>query len=207
MAERFDPARFQHLYGKNITRLGDIALGDAAPQHGWHGTSVEAAIYLNRYFRLPVDEAHGSVFFYARCGVNPAEAKQDATMYAKINAVKHYVRQQLLPFKPSDPYVFSGALEDEPIAREVFLEEATRAGVTEADFLRHVHTAQTTRSGVLLGISAAADRDLSQFSAGQAHDNEVALETGGGLRIKYVTSVLPLGQYEHGVIQALRENP
>lgn len=208
MPERYDPAaQSLHLYTRRITSLADIAMGDPTPPHGWHGTSVEAAAYLNRYYRLPAGELDGSVLFYARCGFNPTEAMQVAKTYAKINAVKQYVRQQLLPFKPSNPHTFSGALEFESADREKFLEEASRAGVTEADFLRHLRTAQATRHGVLLGISATADRDFPQLSAGQAHENEVALETSGGLPIKYITNVLPLGSYESDVISELRRNP
>jgi hypothetical protein len=205
MSERFDPARFQHLYGKQITRLSEIPIDSATP-HGWHGTSAEAVVHLGRYFRLPIDETHSSILFYARCSLNPAVAKQDAKMYAKINAVKHYVRQQLLPFKPSNSELFTGAIEFDSTDREAFLVEAARAGVTEANFLRHLRNGQATREGVLLGISKAADRDFPQVSAGQAHATEVALETGGGLPIRYVTSLIPLGSYEYEVIRGLQQN-
>lgn len=204
MTERFDPARYLHLYGNTVRSLADIALGDTNP-HGWHGTSVEAAIYLNQYYRLPADEAHGPVLFYASCDVDPVQAKKDAVMYAKLNAVKQYVRQQLLPFKPSDSHVFAGALESDSCDRDALLEEAGHAGITKAKFLEHLRVGESTRHGVLLGISTTADRDFIQVSTGQAHDTEVALRTPGGLPIKYVTNIVPLGPYEDEVIHTLRQ--
>jgi hypothetical protein len=201
----FDPSiskEMPHNFSMEVSRLFELGIQDTP--YAWHGTSVDAILYLAEHGELPASGSSGSEFFFAPEYLAPGEQEEHGKHYAWWNASKVYITQKL-PFEVKDKERFMYMFEDDELLESFIKEEASPHGITEEQLVGLFKETTAQCEGVLLGISSSITQDFKE-GAFAGKDQKSVIIPQGGLPIKYITGIEALGQYEWDQLITVQES-
>jgi GT2 family glycosyltransferase/methylase of polypeptide subunit release factors len=200
---------------RRVVELLNSGLKDLKNAVGVHGTSIEAIMKMIETGRLPDTGRTPGQFFFYPTGVANSNPVDDATTYSLSNAATHYVVAKL---KSAGIELTNDELEE--LFLYVNFINASRAnyqglfkkldakGVSERKLDQWIKdaTKKEGRGGVLLLLSKDIEKDGFEVMEGEsAVDTERFINIRGGFPLKYIVGIVPVGDYEKGKFEQLRQ--
>lgn len=201
-------------YKRKIVELFEI--GETSEDiHAWHGTSIEAILYLAKHGRLPISGLSEDTLYYAPKEFMHIEAKEHASMYANELAEEYYVLSHL-PFEVKDYNLFSGIFDNENYnadckefvendLKKFIKKEITPNNFDEKLFRSLVTEAPKKCKGVLISLSKRIAQDYEEHGGDDMDFEDMCIQTKDGLPLQYITGIVPLGQYEREELEKIKK--
>ncbi|TRZ77631.1 hypothetical protein D4R87_02350 [bacterium] len=201
-------------YKRKIVELFEI--GEKSEDiYAWHGTSIEAILYLAKHGRLPISDLNESALYYAPEESLRIEAKEHASMYANKLAEEYYVLNKL-PFKIKDYKLFSGIFDHENYDTECkeFVEDDLKKFIKKEIipnnfdvelFRLFVAEAPKKCKGALISLSKSITQDYEEHMGDDMEFEDMCVQTKDGLPLQYMTGIVPLGQYEREEFEKMKK--
>lgn len=190
-------------YKRKIAELFKIGL-NSDDIYARHGTSIEAVFELAKSGKLPTSLSSEGDFFYVPENAvfeDPTESVSKRTeQYANTLAAEHYVQNQL-PFKVKNESSFANMFDFEDELEKFIKEEAIPNGVKEEFVRRLVKEASDKRKGVVITLSKSIAQNYKEVRGDDPEDMMITAKDG--LPLKYITGIIPLGQYEQDVLKKI----
>ncbi|MEA3464360.1 MAG: hypothetical protein U9R14_04815 [Patescibacteria group bacterium] len=200
-------------YNKRVAKLFETGL-NSEDIHGWHGTSIEAILYLAKHGRLPVSGLYEDTLYYAPKESLSIKAQDHASMYANDLAKEYFVLNQL-PFEVKNRELFSGIFDHENYDDETrklveddlkkFIAEEVIPNNFDENTFRNLVREANKRKGVIISLSERITQDYEEHGGDDMDLEDMSIQTKKGLPIQYITGIVPLGLTERKELEKIKQ--
>ncbi len=175
--------------------------GIAETPYAWHGTSIEAIIYLAGHGRLPAEGTLGDSFYYAPEAANPGEQERHARVFAEHEAKYRFLLSRL-PYDPADKQTLKFSEPVDVDFDDIVVPEGVTHGITPRTMELLYYEAREYK-GVLIGVTEAVTQYGEITTAIEDERYAIIPE---GLPIDHITGIEPLSDHEWDILTILQES-
>ncbi len=175
--------------------------GISETPYAWHGTSIQAIIYLARHGKLPAEGTLGDSFYYAPEAANPGEQEQHARVFAEHEAKYRFLLSRL-PYDPTDKQTLKFSDPTDVDYEEIIIPEAIKHGMKPRTVELLYYEGRQFK-GVLIGVTEAV---AAYGELTTAIEDERYAIIPDGLPIDHITGIEPLSDHEWDILTGLQED-